>query len=643
LELAAEPYLPRVEFNCFFLQMKQLRFAPPIHCSRRLTYAHPLIRFAGRRKGSLSRWAALTLLVPSATLGATTAKDGIAARYPGDKNIASDPAVILADDFESYTSATQLLTKWTHAPGHAKGRLKISTAAGTFFAGKKGLEMNLPISTSEIACGLVEAISPTVDVLFIRMYQKWDTNYHCVGSSHNGLLISAKYPGPGIKPPADGSGFFLFQLDSVMGRTPLTGESDPGYDHGYVYWPKQRSNYGDWWYPDGYVIPPGANGNKGDWLAYPNQYPDFKPLPNHLPQRGRWYCYEMMVKANTPGQHNGEMKWWVDGKVVADFPNLFLRSLSSIKIDTAKITLDANSPQAQKLTKWTDNVVIAKQYIGPMASASAIGPSASVQTPTSPVVQSLKNISTRGMVQTADGVLIGGFILQGNASKEVVIRGLGPSLTASAVSNALRDPLIELYDSRGALIGSNDNWKTDFNHNSIPLALRPSNDFESALDRVLGPGSYTVILKDAQGQSGVGLFELYDLGDEGSILENISTRGVVRTGDDVMITGFILNGDIGSSQRVIVRALGPSLARFGVRDFLANPCLSVYDSNGILVGQNDNWRDDQAAEIAQTPFVPAYDLESGMILTLTPGSYTAILSGVNNTTGNAAVEVYVLN
>ena len=172
--------------------------------------------------------------------------------------------------------------------------------------------------------------------------------------------------------------------------------------------------------------------------------------------------------------------------------------------------------------------------------------------------------------------MIGGFTLQGDASKEVVIRGLGPSLTASGIECA-EGSADRIYDSTGALIGSNDNWKTDFNHNSIPLALQPSNDFESALDRVLSPGSYTVILKDAQGQPGVGLFELYDLGGEGSVLENISTRGVVGTGDDVMITGFTLKGDIGSSQKVIVRALGPSLGQFGVRDFLANPSLRVYD------------------------------------------------------------------
>ena len=205
-----------------------------------------------------------------------------------------------------------------------------------------------------------------------------------------------------------------------------------------------------------------------------------------------------MVRANTPGKHDGEVKCWIDGKLVSDFPDLNIRSISTLKMDEAHITLQAqHSERVNK--KWYDNVVIAKQYIGPMTVASAIRSSTPVQTLTSPVVQSLKNISTRGMVQPGDGVLIGGFTLHGNASEEVVIRGLGPSLTASAVSNALRNPLIELHDSTGAVIGSNDNWKTDFNHDSIPLALQPSNDFESVLDRVLSPGSYTVILKGCPG------------------------------------------------------------------------------------------------------------------------------------------------
>lgn len=580
----------------------------------------------------------MTLLVPSATLGATTANNGIAARYPGDKNIASDPAVIFTDDFESYTTPDQAKIRWGN--GNGTQRMRIATEANHVYSGRKAIEFALPISTAEISCSLWKVLSPEQDTLFVRMYQKFDAGFNVRGSNHNGIRLSAKYPEvAGRKPPANGTGFFLFLLQNNI----KAGETPPGLTNLYVYWPKQRSQWGDHWYPDGTVVPYSSSiGNKGEWLAYPARYPDFKPYPMFIPQRDRWYCYELMVKANTPGKNDGEVKYWIDGKVAGDFPDLNMRSISTLKLDRAHIMLHAvHSERVNK--KWYDNVVIAKQYIGPMVRASPIPSSTSVQTPTSPVVQSVKNISTRGMVQTGDGLLIGGFTLQGNASKEVVIRGLGPSLTASAVSNALRDPLIALYDSTGALIGSNDNWKTDFNHNSIPLALQPSNDFESALDRVLSPGSYTVILKDAQGQPGVGLFELYDLGDEDSVLENISTRGEVGTGDDVMITGFILNGDIGSSQRVIVRALGPSLGQFGVRDFLANPSLRVYDSNGILVGQNDNWRDDQAAEIAQTRFAPANDLEPGMILTLSPGNYTAILSGVNNTTGNAVVEVYGLN
>ena len=619
--------------------MKQLRFALPTHCSRRLSYTRPVVRFAGRCRGSLSRWAAVTLLVPSATLGATTANNGIAARYPGDKNIASDPAVIFADDFESYATVDQAKAKWGY--GNGLPRMRIATASANVFSGRKSIEFSLPVSTTEVSCSLWKVLNPTQDRVYMRMYQKFDTGFNVRGSNHNGIRLSAKYPEvAGRKPPANGTGFFLFLLQNNVTKA---GETPPGLTNLYVYWPKQRSQWGDHWYPDGTVVPYSSSiGNKGEWLAYPARYPDFKPYPMFIPQRDRWYCYELMVKANTPGKNDGEVKYWIDGKVAGDFPDLNMRSISTLKLDRAHIMLHAvHSERVNK--KWYDNVVIAKQYIGPMVRGSPIPSSTSVQTPASPVVQSLKNISTRGMVQTGDGLLIGGFTLQGNASKEVVIRGLGPSLTASAVSNALRDPLIELYDSMGALIGSNDNWKTDFNHNSIPLALQPSNDFESASDRVLSPGSYTVILKDAQGQPGVGLFELYDLGDEDSVLENISTRGEVGTGDDVMITGFILNGDIGSSQRVIVRALGPSLGQFGVRGFLANPSLRVYDSNGILVGQNDNWRDDQAAEIAQTRFAPANDLEPGMILTLSPGSYTAILSGVNNTTGNAVVEVYGLN
>ncbi len=115
--------------------------------------------------------------------------------------------------------------------------------------------------------------------------------------------------------------FFFSCLQNSFSAQP--GEVAPGYTELYVYWPKQRSRFGDHWYPDGTVIPwiP-STGTQGDWQVYPSQYPDFKPHPQFIPQRDRWYCYELMVKANTPGKNDGEVKFWIDGKVAGDFPNL---------------------------------------------------------------------------------------------------------------------------------------------------------------------------------------------------------------------------------------------------------------------------------------------------------------------------------
>lgn len=581
----------------------------------------------------------IALLTPCTTRIAAAADAGIAALYPGDHNIASDPAVIFADDFESYTSPAQITSKWDDA--YQLPNIRIATEPGNFFAGTKALEFQLPISATEVANSLKKQISPEQDTVFFRAYTKFDSGYSVNGSNHNGLRLSAKYPGPGIIPPADGTGFFLFLLQNNIMGTSLPGETAPGYSHIYAYWPKQRSAFGDHWYPDGMVKPYSTDiGNEGDWVAFPSEYPDFKPMPNFLPQRNRWYCYELMVRANTPGRSDGEVKYWIDGDLVSDFPNLNIRSLSTLKIDEAHIGLHAlHSERVNK--KWYDNVVIATQYIGPMTGASPAPSTTPTPTPP-PTVQSLTNISTRGAVQTGDGVLIGGFVLKGNGPTEVLIRGLGPSLTASSVAHALGDPLLELHDATGSLIGWNDNWKTDFNHNSVPVALQPSNDLESALDRSLSPGSYTVILKDAHGGSGVGLFELYQLG-AGGVLENISTRGMVQTRDDVMIGGFVLNGNSGSSRRVLLRALGPSLGQFGIGDVLANPSIRIYDSNGTVLGQNDNWKDTQATEISQTPLAPANDLESALILTLPGGSYTAVVSGVDGGTGNALVEAYLLS
>ena len=290
-----------------------------------------------------------------------TASGGIASRYPGDRGIGYDPDVILADDFESYTNVSQLTLKWSKVahPEH----VRIATETGTHFAGAKAVEMSLPISSKEVGAALEKDVK--TDTLFVRVYEKWASNYYVTGSNHNGIHISGgTLAAPGTAAPENGTGFFIFLLQNILSGRQPAGMTPPGYDQIYAYWPKQRSDFGDHWFPDGWVIPPGGD---GDWLLYPAQYPDFRPMPNHLPQRNRWYCYELMVRANTPSLNDGEVKWWVDGKLTADFPNLKIRSIAGLQIDMAKILLDANRT-TQVTKKWYDNVVIARKYIGPMVS-----------------------------------------------------------------------------------------------------------------------------------------------------------------------------------------------------------------------------------------------------------------------------------
>lgn len=301
----------------------------------------------------------LLFLLLAASASAQTI--GIASRYPLDRGIRFDPDVLLADDFESYTSTAQLTNNWSGV-GHVQN-MRIATEPGNFFSGGAALEMKLPVSSKETDDLLRKRFSVGHDTVFIRAYCKFDPHYALPGGNHNGLRLSANYPGPGTKPAADGTGFFLFLLQNDSFK--LQGEVNPGYTHIYAYWPLQRSGFGDHWYPTGFVLPPSKIGNSGDWLGYPNRYPDFQPYPNFIPQRGRWYCYELMVKANTPGLRNGEVKGWINGKVVFDFPDLYMRSINSLKIDEAVVVLGAGrSPRVNK--KWYDNVVIATKYIGPM-------------------------------------------------------------------------------------------------------------------------------------------------------------------------------------------------------------------------------------------------------------------------------------
>ncbi len=247
-------------------------------------------------------------------------------------------------------------------------------------------------------------------------------------------------------------------------------------------------------------------------------------------------------------------------------------------------------------------------------------------------------------VQTGDNVGIGGFIVTGNATKHVLLRAIGPSLTGSGVQNALADPVLELHGPGTFVTITNNDWRDDPAQEALIEAtgIAPSNDLESAIDAMLAPGAYTAILRGNGNSSGVALVEVYDLNaGADSKLANISTRAFVNTGDDIVIAGFILGGGAGDD-RLIVRGLGPSLSGAGVPDVLANPRLELRDGNGALVFANNDWQDNpaQAAEIAAAGLAPGNNLEAAIAATLPPGVYTALLAGVNNGTGNGLVEVY---
>jgi len=276
--------------------------------------------------------------------------------------------------------------------------------------------------------------------------------------------------------------------------------------------------------------------------------------------------------------------------------------------------------------------------------------------PTPAVTARLGNISTRGLVKTGSDVMIGGFIIQGSGTKTVIVRAIGPELTPFGIPNALADPTLTLHNGTGALIASNNNWQTTIIGGIITSdqvsAIQnsghaPTQPSESAIIATLPPGNYTAIVGGVNNTVGVALVEVDDLSTgTTSILGNISTRDFVQTGADVMIGGFIVQGT--QSNTVIVRAIGPALIPFGIPNALADPTLELHDGTGALIASNNNWQttkiggiitSNQVSAIQNSGHAPTQPSESAIIATLPPGSYTAIVSGVNNTVGVALVEV----
>ncbi len=249
------------------------------------------------------------------------------------------------------------------------------------------------------------------------------------------------------------------------------------------------------------------------------------------------------------------------------------------------------------------------------------------------------NLSTRVAVGTGDGVGIGGFIIQGSVPKKVIIRAIGPSLGSMGVVNPLTDPVLELRGAGGGLITSNDDWRQSRQASAIQASgLAPASDLEAAIEGILPPGSYTSIITGKGGTQGVGLIEVYDLEPANASIQNISTRGFVGTGEEVMIAGVIVGS--GENPVVVVRALGPSLGQIGITNPLLDPILQLRDANGGLIGINNDWKATQTSAIRATTLQPGDSREAAIVTTLAQGNYTAIVSGANGTTGVGLVEAY---
>ncbi|HEV2841504.1 MAG TPA: hypothetical protein VGW39_09285 [Chthoniobacterales bacterium] len=350
--------------------------------------------------------------------------------------------------------------------------------------------------------------------------------------------------------------------------------------------------------------------------------------------------------------------WVGDGEIEYHFDRVPLKDLvaggarTPFRTDTLKMaatliapsgTLIVPIPDAPKGARW----MVAHLGIGSTAALGETEDWLQVPVEKTPIGQ-LGNISSRLHVGTGSNVMIAGFIIQGSVPKQVVIRAAGPSLTPLGVPNALANPRLELHDTTNT-IGTNNDWQTTQIGGVITSdqvaaiqgsGLAPLHPLESAMIATLAPGPYTAIVEGVSAGTGVGIVEVFDFNlTGGSILANISTRGFVQTGDNVMIGGFIA---VTAPTRVIIRAIGPSLTQFGVPDALANPTLELRDANGALLFSNNDWEDNpaQAAELIAAGLAPTNALESGIAATLPPGLYTALVAGLNNGTGVGLVEVY---
>jgi hypothetical protein len=281
----------------------------------------------------------------------------------------------------------------------------------------------------------------------------------------------------------------------------------------------------------------------------------------------------------------------------------------------------------------------------PPTATPTPGPTASPSpgaTPTPTPAKAL-NIATRLGVQSGDNVMIAGFIITGNASKQVVLRGMGPVLGNFGIANFLADPLLDLRGSGGSIL-ANNNWKDTQRSLIEGTPFQPGDDREAVILASLPPAAYTAILTGVNDTTGIGVIEVFDNDAAAdSQLANISTRGLVQGSDSVMIGGFILGGST-SNTRIAIRAIGPSLAQFGISNALVDPTLELHNGDGTLLISNDDWESDPvaAAQLSANGLGLSDPKESGLFVSLPPGPFSAILAGKNGGNGIGLIEVYNL-
>ena len=349
---------------------------------------------------------------------------------------------------------------------------------------------------------------------------------------------------------------------------------------------------------------------------------------------------------------------------------------------TKTITVVVNANDLLELDKtFLVNITSASNAV--IADGQAVG---TIINDDGALPERLSNISTRSRVLTGDNVMIGGFIIDGSTPKRVLVRSRGPSIAGAPffVPGTLANPFVRIF-SGPTVIAQNDNWQDSPNcpgfvcegpaeivntgfdpctpnpgQNSSP----PSCALEAAILITLPPGAYTATVTGANGHTGVALVEVFEAdASVVSELGNISTRAFVQSGDNVMIGGLIIDGSAATT--VLLRARGPSMsgAPFFVPGTLANPFLQLF-SGQTVIAQNDNWQDipscgglpcGGAAQIAATSLDPCQPnpgqsasppgcaQESTIFITLPPGAYTAIVSGVGGATGVGLVEVFELD